>query len=593
MSMLLPLLILMPMLGGLILLFARRGSLSDAVGENVATLIALGSLALSVLLVISVARLPQPDAAIAASAAAAIEPGAPPMDAHATAVPTILPKIEFAPDWFRIHIPANATLGNNGWQMRLGLDGIGAIMVLLTTLVTSCVLVIARTTVDKNRSDFSAWLLMASGCMLLVFMSMDLMLFYIGFELVLIPLFVLISGWGDRDATIAAKRFVLYTLAGSIPMVIALLGIAMIYSPGDKVWEIGFSELSLHAATDAAKPELAYKQAWIFWLLVLGLGIKTAVLPLHTWLPTTYGAAHPTCSAFLAAVVLKLGLFGFLRLVLPLVPLAVADSGTIVLGTLGAVAIVYGALAALAQRDLRLLMAYSSLSHVGFITLGMFALNEEGLAGSTLQMFNHGLTTAAMFLLMACMVVRRGSTRWDEGSRGIANNYPRLAFFLVFFVIAGAGTPGLNNFVGELLALTAMISVYPILTAIGVLGVVLGAWYALRMTQHVLFGKYDPGKRMEYPGQLQSSDLGFDQKAVFAPLALLSIAIGVVPLSAIDIFRSDVQRIAQVSAMARKSMSEPLSSDTPPLAESLPVNAAELTSTLADAGAIVSEKNDR
>lgn len=560
MSMLLPLLILMPILGGLILLFARRSSLTDSAGENAATLISLGSLALSVLLVINVAKLPAP----IASGSPADKPaaGAPARDANADVLPTIVPKIEFAPNWFRIHIPANATLADDGWQLRLGLDGIGAIMVLLTTLVTSCVLIIARTTVEKNRSDFAAWLLMASGCMLLVFMSMDILLFYVGFELVLIPLFVLISGWGDRDATVAAKRFVLYTLVGSIPMVLALLGISMMYSLDGK-WAIGFSELSLNATIDAADPVHPTKQSWIFWLLVLGLGIKTAVLPLHTWLPTTYGAAHPTCSAFLAAVVLKLGLFGFLRLALPLVPIAASIDGPIALGTLGAVAIVYGALAALAQRDLRLLMAYSSLSHVGFITLGMFALNEEGLAGATLQMFNHGLTTAAMFLLMACLVVRRGSTRWDEGSRGIANNYPRLAFFLVFFVVAGAGTPGLNNFVGELLALTAMISVYPILTAIGVLGVVLGAWYALRMTQNVLFGKYDPGKRMEHPGQLQSNDLGFDQKAVFAPMALLSIAIGVVPLSAIDIFRSDVQRIAQVSTIAKRSMTEPITDKVP------------------------------
>ncbi len=373
MSMLLPLLILMPILGGLILLFARRGAMTDSAGENAATLIALGSLALSVLLVINVARLPS--TAPAATPAAA--EGAPALDANAeTPLPTIVAKIEFAPEWFRIRIPSNATISNDGWQMRLGLDGIGAIMVLLTTLVTSCVLIIARTTVEKNRSDFAAWLLMAAGCMLLVFMSMDILLFYVGFELVLIPLFVLISGWGDRDATVAAKRFVLYTLAGSIPMVLALLGISNIYSIGN-IWMIGFSELSLQAAIDAVKPEQAFVQGWIFWLLVLGLGIKTAVLPLHTWLPTTYGAAHPTCSAFLAAVVLKLGLFGFLRLALPLVPNAVAANGPIVLGTLGAIAIVYGALAALAQRDLRLLMAYSSLSHVGFITLGMFALMKK------------------------------------------------------------------------------------------------------------------------------------------------------------------------------------------------------------------------
>ncbi len=235
-------------------------------------------------------------------------------------------------------------------------------------------------------------------------------------------------------------------------------------------------------------------------------------------------------------------------------------------GTLGAVAIVYGAMAALAQRDLRLLMAYSSLSHVGFITLGMFALNEEGLAGATLQMFNHGLTTAAMFLLMACLVVRRGSTRWDEGSRGIANNYPRLAFFLVFFVVAGAGTPGLNNFVGEFLALVAMISVYSNADGHRRVGSRVGAWYALRMTQNVLFGKYDPGKRSEFPvncNRAISVSIRRRCSHLWPCSRLRSV---VVPLSAIDIFRGDVERIAQVSATAKRSLSEPLVEDEVPLA---------------------------
>lgn len=550
MNTLLPILILLPLLGGLALLLARRGALSEAAGEQLGIIIALACLALCLLLVVQVARLPTPVATEANVG---------------RALPTILPKLEFAPEWFRIRMPATATLTNGGWQLRLGLDGIGAIMILLTTLVTSCVLVIARSTVDRNRSDFGAWILIASGCMLLVFLSMDLLLFYIGFELVLIPLFVLIARWGDRDAGGAAKRFVLYTLAGSLPMIVALLGISYLYSmPAD--WQIGFSELSLRALENTGELDQSQAQTWIFWLLAISLGIKTAVLPLHTWLPTTYGAAHPTCSAFLAAVVLKLGLFGFIRLVLPLVPNATAVYGPIVLGTLGAVAIVYGALAALAQRDLRLLMAYSSLSHVGFITLGLFALNAEGIAGATLQMFNHGITTAAMFLLMACLIARRGSTRWDEGSRGIANHFPRLAFFLVFFVVAGAGMPGLNNFVGELLALIAMINVFPVLTAIGALGIVLGAWYAFRLTQNILFGRYDAGRNAESTGRLQTSDLNFDQKAVFVPLAVLSLVIGILPLSAMNIFRSEVERLASVTAVADQAVRDSVSSrqsDTP------------------------------
>ncbi len=536
MNTLLPLLILLPLLGGLLLLIGRRSALSESAGENAAALISLVCLALSVLLVINVAKMPEPQA----------EDGP-------TVASTIVPKLEFAPAWFSVRLPAAMSIAQDGWQLRLGLDGIGAMMILLTTLVTSCVLVIARSTITKNRSDFAAWLLVASGCMLLVFMSMDILLFYIGFELVLVPLFLLIALWGDRDASGAARRFVLYTLAGSIPMVLALLGLSSLYS--DEVWRIGFVELSQLAAEQINDPGRMAAQAWIFWLFVLGLGIKTAILPLHTWLPTTYGAAHPTCSAFLAAVVLKLGLFGFLRVVLPLLPNATAFYGPMILAPLGAIAIVYGAMAALAQRDLRLLMAYSSLSHVGFITLGMFALNTEGLAGATLQMFNHGLTTGAMFLVVACLVARRGNYRWDEGSRGIADHFPRLAFFLVFFVVAGAGTPGLNNFVGELLALVAMVSVKPVLTAIGALGIVLGAWYAFRLTQNVLFGRYEAG---DSKAEVTRGDLTFDQKAVFASLAGLSILIGVIPMSTINIFRSDVERLAKMSGAAVQSLEGPM-----------------------------------
>lgn len=569
MNTLLPILILLPLLGGLLLLIARR-QVSDSAGEKIAMLIGLASLVLSIVLAVRVAGLAEPSTATAADEAA----------------PTIVPKLEWAPEWFRVQMPATAPFAEGVGHLRLGLDGIGTIMVLLTTLVTACVLIFARTTIHRHRTAFGAWLLMASGCMLLVFLAMDLLLFYIGFELVLVPLFALIAGWGDRDSNSAAKRFVLYTLAGSIPMILALLGISALYSDGDSFtndWQIGLSELSQRAAVNAVDPSSTSAQTWIFWLLLLGLGIKTAILPLHTWLPTTYGASHPTVSAFLAAVVLKLGLFGFVRLALPMLPNACAEIGPIVLGSLGALAIVYGALAALAQRDLRLLMAYSSLSHVGFITLGLFALNTEGIAGATLQMFNHGLTTAAMFLLMACLISRRGTARWDEGSRGLASHFPRLAFFLVFFVVAGAGMPGLNNFVGELLALTAMVNVYPVLTAFGALGIVFGAWYSFRLTQHILFGRYDSGKhetarhdatkpggdRHEIthdagrPSELGSDhgttgDLSPGQKAVFASLAVLSLAIGILPLRAIDIFRSDVERIAAVSEVAKEALQQPV-----------------------------------
>jgi NADH-quinone oxidoreductase subunit M len=192
-------------------------------------------------------------------------------------------------------------------------------------------------------------------------------------------------------------------------------------------------------------------------------------------------------------------------------------------------------------------------------------------------MFNHGLTTAAMFLLMACLIARRGNTRWDEGSHGLASQFPRLALFLVFFVVAGAGMPGLNNFVGELLALAAMISVYPVLTAIASLGIVLGAWYSFRMIQNILFGPYEAGKRAEATtAALVARDLSGGQKVVFTALAAVSLVIGIVPMRAIDLFEDDVQRIAKVSHDANAALMQPL--DVSAIDRAAPVS-VRLTST--------------
>ena len=282
------------------------------------------------------------------------------------------------------------------------------------------------------------------------------------------------------------------------------------------------------------------RSQWIILLtLVLGLGIKMALLPLHSWLPTTYAAAHPNTTALIAAVVGKLGVYGFLRLVLPLTPIALSEKLQWTIAALGAIAIVYGAVVALGQTDLRKIFAYSSLSHMGFVTLGLMAMNREGLSGATLQMFNHGLLTAAMFLLLGMIESRRGRLALDEKSHGLAAAYPRLGVLMVFFTLAGAGLPGLNGFVGELLALTGMARFSIPLVAVAVLGTVLGAWYGLRVVQFILFGSDGSAKHPADSGDLRTSDL-----VALVPLAVLALAIGVIPSRATNFLRDDVEHLA-------------------------------------------------
>ncbi|MFO1064430.1 MAG: NADH-quinone oxidoreductase subunit M [Pirellulales bacterium] len=514
---LLPMLVLLPLIGGGVLLFfASRDS--DVLPARRAAL-ALAGITLILSLVLSGDALRRMSRMVIPSEDQ-----------------IVAPVISFQPPWLQVSLNGSQSL-----QLALGVDGLGIAMVLLTTIITFAVLLFASQSVTDRFSQYAGWTLLAESGLLLVFASMDVLSFYIGFELALLPLLALIGGWGSGDSIAAAKRFVLYTLAGSIPMIVGIVGIVLKYS-GDAGPTVLFADLSQRAVA-ALPTETVGAQVCIFALIVFGLGIKMALLPLHTWLPTTYVSSHPTTAALLAAVVLKLGLFGFLRIALPLLPVATAEYGPSVLGVLGTAAIVYGALLALSQTDLRLLLAYSSLSHVGFITLGLFALNEEGIAGGALQMFNHGITTGAMFLLAGCIIARRGTADLEKGAKGIASTYPRLALLFVFFTIAGAGMPCLNNFVGELMTLTGMFARNPLLAAVGTLGVVFGAWYSLRVVRDILFGELVEPKQQHLTSKC---DLTPSEWAPAACLAALCIFIGVYPQYTLSILSRDTNRIAHV-----------------------------------------------
>lgn len=425
-------------------------------------------------------------------------------------------------------------------QLAIGADSLGAAMVLLTAIIVWTALSVATQHISKNFTSYAGWLMLAQAGLMIVFLAMDILLFYIGFELAILPLLVLIAAWGEEDSLRIAKRFVLFTLAGSIPMVLALAGIIWLYSTPGNITTL-FSELSLRAAANTTTLE---QQQWIFGVLVFGLGIKMALIPLHTWLPDTYRASAPTTAALLAGVVLKMGLFGFLRLAIPMLPLATEKYGVVVLGTLGVVAIVYGGLSALAQRDLRLLLAYSSLSHVGFITLGLFSLTREGIAGAALQMFNHGITTAAMFLLAGCLIQRRGTAMIQGIGPGLASIYPRLAILTVFFLMAGAGMPGASNFVGEILALSGMLSVSPFLAGVAIIGILLGAWYSLRLAKDVLFGS--ASNRVAAQRNSNLHDLSLAEWLPLSGLVAVTLLIGLWPQGAVHFIQKDTNRLVQV-----------------------------------------------
>ncbi len=476
-------------------------------------------------------------------------------------VSTVVPAIQYAPSWMRIHLPVNMGGSSLVWQLGFGVDGIGALMVLLTGIAFAATSVFAISQIRTRCHQYIALLLITESILMGVFMAMDLVTFYVCFEGILLPSVLLITGWGNAQAVAASRKFLLFTLAGSIPMVVGLIGIALQGHNSGAPPSVEFNTLSTLAVRaqetaiqsgPAAVQELVASQQWIVWLLLLGFGIKMAVLPLHTWLPTTYAASHPNTTAIIASVVAKLGVFGVLRIVLPLTPIGLAAYAQTLFASLGAIAIVYGALVALSQSDLRKVFAYSSISHMGFVTIGLMSLNTDGIAGATIQMFNHGIVTCAMFLILGALEQRKGNINFKMEDLGLAAIFPRISVLLIFFILAGAGLPGLNGFVGEFLALVGMTRVNGVITCIAVSGTVLGAWYGLRIIQRLLFGS--DAKGIEKNGVDSPVDINTSELATLALMAIVCLYIGVRPSGPMKLIESDVQRMAKITEPAAKQM---------------------------------------
>jgi NADH-quinone oxidoreductase subunit M len=441
------------------------------------------------------------------------------------------------------------SLGSAGSvQFFIGVDGINLWLIVLTAVLMLTAVLVSWTAIDERVNEYYGWLLAIGAAMLGVFLAFDIILFYIFFELTLVPLFFLIGIWGGPERRHAARKFFIYTLTGSLITMLGVLAVVLaVYNPPEQPRLIfAIPELvqrinALIAANPAAWQSF---QFWVFLALIAGFSIKVPLVPFHTWLPLAHVEAPTAGSVLLAGVLLKIGTYGFLRLCLPLTPDASISVGIPLIGTLAVIGIIYGAFCSLAQNDIKKLVAYSSVSHLGFCMLGMFALNLAGLTGSLLQMINHGLSTGALFLLVG-MLYERYHTRKIADYGGMGARLGILAACFVFISLSSVGLPFLNGFVGEAFIFLGMYDVRPALAVIGTAGIVLGAWYLLTLVRNVFFG---PLKEPAHEGHGVIGDLNFREVATLAPIIGLCVLLGVYPQPAIDTARPDLKVIADLLA---------------------------------------------
>src|SRR5262245_3092583 len=456
------------------------------------------------------------------------------------------------------------SFGNLGAvQFYLGLDGLNVWLVLLTAVLMVPAVLISWTTIHERVHEYYAWLLLLATGMFGVFLAFDIILFYVFFELTLVPLFFSIGIWGGPQRRHAARKFFVYTFAGSVITFLGLLAVVVycyLNPLGDGERRLTFSipELVRHmngrlsllsaGARETFGPELASLhtfQVWVFLALMVGFAIKVPLVPAHTWLPLAHVEAPTAGSVLLAGVLLKIGAYGFLRLCLPLTPDACLSVGVPLIGTLAVIGIIYGAFCALAQDDVKRLVAYSSVSHLGFCMLGMFALNYEGLSGSLMQMINHGLSTGALFLIVGMLYERYHTRNMSEYS-GLAAKLGLLAVCTVFVSLTSVGLPLLNGFVGEALVFFGMFEVRPDLAVLGTAGIVLGAWYLLNMVKRVFFGPLQEPETHE-----PVRDLLPREWLALGPIMILCFVLGVYPQPVLDAAQRDLNVVARIQAAAR------------------------------------------
>ncbi|PSQ95687.1 MAG: Fe-S-binding domain-containing protein [Bacteroidetes bacterium SW_9_63_38] len=402
----------------------------------------------------------------------------------------------------------------------VGIDGLSLMLVMLTTLLGPTVVLSSWTYIAEKQKGYYALLLLLQTGITGVFTSFDLFLFYIFFELTLIPMYFIIGIWGGTDRIYAAVKFVIYTLVGSLLMLVGILYLG---------FEAGAAVNNGVFTTDWYKL-LEYnvplaQQGWLFAIFTFSFAIKVPLFPLHTWLPDAHVQAPTGGSVVLAGVLLKMGTYGLLRFCLPLFPNAAQD-GALLIAILAVIGIIYGALVARVQEDAKGLVAYSSVSHLGFVVLGLFAFTPEALQGAVIQMVNHGLSTGALFLLLGMLYERR-HTRMMEDYGGLAGSVPVLSTLMVFSVLASAGLPGLNGFVGEFMILLgsfkSTVLDTPGLVVLATIGVILAAVYLLHMVYRTFFGE------LTIEANAEMADVNGREFLLMAPLVVLMLVLGFFP----------------------------------------------------------------
>ncbi len=405
----------------------------------------------------------------------------------------------------------------------LGVDGISLPLVVLTTFITPLCILTSWKSIESRVREFMGLILVMEAAMLGVFVALDFVLFYVFWEVMLIPMYLLIGVWGGANRLYAAIKFFLYTLAGSVLLLVALI---VLFFQGGHTFDIVALTQGMYSPT---------LQNWLFLAFFLAFAIKVPMFPFHTWLPDAHVEAPTAGSVILASVLLKMGAYGFLRFALPMLPDATVTFTPMIV-TLSLIAIIYGAYMALAQADLKKLIAYSSVSHMGFVTLGIFALNAQGIEGAVFQMVNHGITTGALFLCVGT-IYERTHSRLIADHSGLAKSMPRYATVLVIFVLSSLGLPGTNSFVGEFLVLVGTFIWSKGAAAIAALGVILAAVYLLWMVQRVAFGS--PTRNSD----ARLFDLNLREMVTFAPLVVLVFVIGVFPNPVLNIMHASVDNL--------------------------------------------------
>lgn len=404
----------------------------------------------------------------------------------------------------------------------LGVDGISVLFVLLSTLLTPICVLASWDAVRERVKEYMVAFLVLETLMIGMFCALDMVLFYVFFEGVLIPMFLIIGVWGGQRRVYAAFKFFLYTLTGSVLMLIAIIFIYL---------QTGVTDIPTLLKTSLPRDF----QLWLWIAFFASFAVKIPMWPVHTWLPDAHVEAPTAGSVILAGVLLKMGGYGFLRFSLPMMPLA-SDFFTPLMFSLSVIAVIYTSLVALAQIDMKKLIAYSSVAHMGFVTLGIFALNIQGIQGAIYQMLSHGIVSAALFLCVG-VVYDRMHTRLIDRYGGLVERMPIYAFTFMLFMLASVGLPGTGGFIGEFLVLVGLFKVNTTVAVLASLGVVLGAAYMLWLYRRVVFGS------LTREDLKLITDMNVREVAIFAPLILLTLWMGIYPTPFLEIMDASVANL--------------------------------------------------